>query len=208
MVFAHTRVALICTAPISDLTSVKEKIQDYPFLIAVDGGANHCFEMGLIPNLILGDFDSIEPHVLEAFSNVSKQHYPSNKDKTDLELAIEYVYHSQTEKIIAFGALGGRTDHILGNLILLSRYPGKVFLEGENETLFVIPGKVELSLPVGKTLSLIPLNGPTKGIDTAGLKWPLKNGTLNKQFIGISNETTTPKVTISVREGDLLCFLN
>lgn len=206
--FAHTQVALICTAPIANLSFFKEKIQAYPFLIAVDGGANHCYEMDVTPGLILGDFDSIKSHVLEAFRNVPKQHYPSEKDKTDLELAIEYVYHPQTEKITVFGALGGRTDHTLGNLILLSRYPGKVFLEGENESLFAIPQHIELSLPVGKTLSLIPLNGPAKGIDTEGLKWPLKNGTLDKQFIGISNETMTPKVTISVREGDLLCCLN
>src|SRR5690348_6195146 len=131
--------------------------------------------MGITPDLLLGDFDSIKSHVLEAFSTVPKQHYPSDKDKTDLELAIEFVYHLQTEKIAVFGALGGRTDHALGNLILLSRYPGKIFLEGENETLFAIPQHVELSLPVGKTLSLIPLNGPAKGIDTEGLKWPLKN---------------------------------
>lgn len=206
--FTHTLVALICTAPISDLSTIKEKIKEYPYLIAVDGGANHCYAMGIIPDLILGDFDSIQPKVLESFIDVPKQQYPSDKDKTDLELAIELVYHPGTEKITVFGALGGRTDHALGNLVLLSRYPGKVFLEGVNEILFVIPKQVELSLSIGQTLSLIPLNGPAKGIDTEGLKWPLKNGTLDKQFIGISNETTAEKVVISVKEGDLLCCIN
>lgn len=206
--FIHTLVAIICTAPIANLPFVKEKIKDYPILIAVDGGANHCYEMGLQPDLIIGDFDSIAPHVLDAFKDIPQKHYPSDKDKTDLELAIETVYHSQIEKISVFGALGGRTDHTLGNLILLSRYPGKVFFEDENEVLFVIDKEVEFPTRPGQTISLIPLNGPAKGINTEGLKWPLKNDTLDKQFIGISNEATANKVIISVKEGDLLCSVN
>src|SRR5207245_2550648 len=132
---------------------------------------NHCYEMDLRPDLIIGDFDSIAPHVLEAFKDIPQKHFLSDKDKTDLELALEAVYHPQIEKISVFGALGGRTDHILGNLVLLSRYPGKVCFEDENEILFVIQQRVELSVKSGQIISLIPLNGPVKGIDTEGLKW-------------------------------------
>src|ERR1700733_10082718 len=129
MVFTHTRVAIIFTAPISTPDFVKEKIKEYPVLIAADGGANHCYEMGLRPDLIIGDFDSTLPHVLEAFSAIPQKRFPRDKDKTDLELALEAVYHPHIEKITVFGALGGRTDHTVGNLILLSRYPGKLFFE-------------------------------------------------------------------------------
>jgi len=207
-VFTHTRVAIICTAPIADLLSIKKRIIEFPLLIAVDGGANHCHEMGLQPDLILGDLDSVDPHVLKTFSDVPQKRYPTHKDKTDLEFALELAFHLQIEEIIVFGALGGRTDHTLVNVALLSRYPGKVFLETESERLFVIPQHVELTVEPGQTISLIPLNGPVKGIYTEGLKWPLKDATLDKNFIGISNEATHSLVTIFLKEGDLLCCLN
>jgi thiamine pyrophosphokinase len=207
-VFTHPRIAIICTAPIPDLIPIKERIVGYPILIAVDGGANHCHEMGLQPDLIIGDLDSVDPHVLRAFGEVPQKRYPTDKNETDLEYALELAMHPKIEEITVFGALGGRTDHTLGNLILLSRYPGKVFLETENERLFVIPKHVEIAVEPGQTISLIPLNGPVKGINTEGLKWALKDGTLDKNFIGVSNEATASKVAISVKEGDLLCCLN
>lgn len=205
---SQKRVAILCTAPIADLSHIKKRITSYPFLIAVDGGANYCLEMGLHPDLILGDLDSIDPYALKSFPNIPLKHYPVEKDKTDLELALEFAFHSQTEEIAVFGALGGRTDHTLVNTTLLSRYPGTVFLETETERLFVVPKSVELSVELGQTISLIPLNGPVKGICTEGLKWPLREGTLDKNFIGVSNEAIQRSVTISQSEGDLLCCIN
>jgi thiamine pyrophosphokinase len=206
-VSANTSIALVCAAPIASLSWVKENISRYSQLIAVDGGANHCHQMGLTPHLLLGDLDSIDPRILTAFDSVPKERYPSHKDETDLELAIEHVLRPETEKITAFGALGGRTDHIMGNVILLSRYPGKVFLETETELLFVIKERVELKTRAGQIISLVPLNGPAQGISTEGLKWPLNKGYLDKQFIGLCNEATASTVTISVEQGDLLCCI-
>lgn len=206
--FPHKQIAIICNAPIENVAKVKEKIKTFPILIAVDGGANHCYKLGIRPDEIVGDFDSADPTVLKDFEGVPKNKYPKDKDKTDLEIALELLYHANIECISVFGALGGRTDHTLGNLILLSRYPGKVFFETDKERLFVIDKQVEIATYPHQLISLIPLNGPVTGIDTKNLKWELKNGTLDKQFIGISNEALGQRVTVSVREGDLLCCVN
>jgi thiamine pyrophosphokinase len=206
--FPHDRIAIICNAPIENTEKLKEKIATFPVLIAVDGGINHCYKLGLQPDLIVGDFDSADPTILKNFNNIPEKKYPRDKDKTDLEIALELVYHTQVEEIAVFGALGGRTDHTLGNLILLSRYPGKVFLETDSERMFVIDRQAEIATFPGQLISLIPLNGPVKGIDTVGLKWQLNNAPLDKQFIGISNEALGHRVMISVKEGDLLCCLN
>ena len=206
--FSHERIAIICNAPIENISKVKEKIVNFPVLVAVDGGINHCYRLNLHPELIIGDFDSADPTLLENFANIPKKSYPQDKDKTDLEIALELVYHPNVKEITVFGALGGRTDHTLGNLILLSRYPGKVFLETDRERMFVIDHQAELATHPGQLISLIPLNGPVKGIHTKELKWALKNGTLDKQFIGLSNEALGEQVSISVKEGDLLCCLN
>lgn len=208
MLFTSERIAVVCTAPLVNVAFVKEKIKKYSSLIAVDGGANHCYAMTLRPDLIIGDFDSIDSHVLETYSGVPQKRYPIDKDETDLELALELVFHPKIEKITVFGALGGRADHALGNLILLSRYPGKVFFETESEILFVIDKCTEISTKIGQEISLIPLNGPVKGIESEGLKWPLKGKTLDKHFIGMCNQATASKVILSVAEGDLLCCIN
>ena len=208
MLFSHDKIAIICNAPIENISKLKEKVANFPVLIAVDGGINHCYKLGLYPDLIVGDFDSADSAILKNFENIPKKSYPQDKDKTDLEIALELVDHAQVKEITVFGALGGRTDHTLGNLILLSRYPGKVFFETDKERIFVIDRQVEFVSYPGQLISLIPLNGPVKGIDTEELKWKLKNATLDKQFIGISNEALGRRVLISAKEGDLLCFLN
>ncbi len=206
--FPDTRIAIICNAPIENVAKIKEKIKNFPVLIAADGGINHCFKLGIRPDLIVGDFDSANPTFLKDFNDIPEKRYPKDKDKTDLEIVLELVYHAHIEAISIFGALGGRTDHTLGNLILLSRYPGKVFLETDNERLFVIDRQAEIATYPNQLISLIPLNGPVTGIDTKNLKWELKNETLDKQFIGISNEAQGQRVTISVKKGDLLCCVN
>jgi len=206
--FPNERIAIICNAPIENISKLKGKIATFPVLIAVDGGINHCYKLDLHPDLIVGDFDSADPMILKNFDTVPQKKYPQDKDKTDLEIALELVYHTKVEEIAIFGALGGRTDHTLGNLILLSRYPGKVFLETDNERIFVIDHQVEMDAYPGQLISLIPLNGAVKGISTEGLEWRLDNGTLDKKFIGISNIALGQRILISIKEGDLLCCLN
>lgn len=206
--FPHERIAIICNAPIENSSKLKEKIVDFPVLIAVDGGINYCYKLGLHPDLIVGDFDSVDLTILKHFDTIPKKSYPRDKDKTDLEIALELIDPAKLEKVTVFGALGGRTDHTLTNLILLSRYPGKVFLETDKEKVFVIDHHIEITSYPGQLISLIPLNGPVKGITTEELKWELKNATLDKQFVGISNEALGSRVMISVKEGDLLCCVN
>jgi thiamine pyrophosphokinase len=200
----HTRIALICGAPIENPEKIKQRIAEFPCLIAVNGGMNHCKKLGIRPNLIVGDLDSADSNLL---GDIPVRRYPKDKDQTDLEIALGLISENVQEMTI-FGALQGRTDHILGNLILLSRYPGKAFLESENERLFVIDEKASFATYPGQIISLIPLNGPVKGIHAKQLKWPLVNRTLDKQFIGISNEALETEVVISVGEGDLLCCIN
>jgi thiamine pyrophosphokinase len=199
---------MICNAPIEESTKLKERIASFPVLVAVDGGINYCHQMGLNPDLIVGDLDSADPTILKQYGHVPEKRFPQDKDKTDLEIALELVYHAKVEEITIFAAVGGRTDHTLGNLILLSRYPGKLFCETATERLFVIDRQIVIATHPGQLISLIPLNGPVSGIESKGLKWELHNSTFDKKFIGISNEALGKQVAISVKQGDLLCCIN
>lgn len=204
---AHA-VALVANGKIPHPTNLASKIQTYPYLIAVDGGLNSCYALGLTPHLIIGDLDSAKAEVISSFEKIPRKTFPKDKDKTDLELAIEHALEMGAKRMTVFGALGGRSDHLIFNVHLLSRYPGKLFFENDDELLFVINKKVDLNCRVGQTLSLLPLNGPATGISTHGLKWELTNGTLDKNFMGISNVALQSKVTIEVASGDLLCALS
>lgn len=205
---SYESAALVANGEIENFDLIAEKVRKYPYIVAVDGGLNHCRRMGIKPDLIAGDLDSASPDILKHYEGVRKVIHPVDKDLTDLEIALQEALSFKPEKITLFGALGNRTDHTLFNLILLSRYPGKLFLETEGEQLFVIDREVELDCFVGQVLSLLPLNGPVTGITTKGLKWELSHRKMDKHFMGISNVCLKPKVKISVGKGDLLCCLN
>ena len=198
--------ALIANGEFSEASA--EKVRKCDRIIAVDGGLNHCHKWGLSPQLIIGDMDSADEAALAAFEGVLRKPFPKDKDKTDLQLAVEYAFADGESRLVIFGGLGRRIDHSLSNIILLTLFPGKLYIETESELLFVIGSKVTLCCDRGQTVSLIPLNGPVHGITTQGLKWELQDGSLDKHFVGISNVALHDKVVISVEQGDLLCVIN
>jgi len=203
----HTSSALIANGHIEDLSSLAIAIKAHSRIVAVDRGLIYCQQLGITPDLIVGDFDSVPPTLLKEYAHVSTITLPKEKDETDLEVALEHELQiSQT--VTLFGALGKRIDHTLTNLLIASRYPGRVVIETEQEIVFAIHGDVEIPLTVGQTISLIPINGPVTGITTRGLQWEMKDRTLDASFIGISNVCLQAPVHISIQRGILLCVLS
>jgi thiamine pyrophosphokinase len=199
--------ALIANGELPFSEKMVAKIRSYSTIIAVDGGLNHCHKLGFQPHVLIGDLDSVDQENLTRFEKIPHLTFPRDKDQTDLELGIEYALKQHAKRMVVYGALGGRIDHTLFNVHLLSRYPGALFIETDSEQLFVINKKVELNCTIGQTLSLIPLNGPAKGITTRGLKWELNHAKLDKHFMGISNVALREKIQIHVDDGDLLCTI-
>lgn len=197
--------AIIANGRIDDLEKLLPSILSNQRIIAVDAGLIYCKRANLTPDFLVGDFDSCPKEVLDAYSEIPRTRLPRDKDETDLEVAIQEEWKRGVETITLFGAWGKRIDHSLTNALILGRHPGKLRMETEAETAFAICGKVELICPVGQVISLIPLYGQAKGIYTFGLKWELKNGTLDQNFVGISNVSLKPRVTIEVQDGLLLC---
>jgi len=200
-------VALIANGQIDSPEALRPSILKNQRIVAVDGGLRHCHEMGITPRLIVGDFDSCPENLLKHYASISQIVLPIDKDQTDLEVAIEHELKQGAEAITFFAAWGKRADHSLTNALLLVRHVGKVKLETEEETLFAIRGKTEIQCHKGQTLSLIPLYGKATGINTSGLKWELNKGTLDQNFIGISNVCLKDQVVISIDHGSLLCCL-
>jgi thiamine pyrophosphokinase len=201
------QVALIANGLLERSSDLLKEILSHDVIVAVDGGLNHCHQLGIVPNLIVGDLDSASPELLALYGRVETRRFPKDKDKTDFQIALEMVLNQENVRATGYGALGGRTDHALANIFLLSIYPGTFAISSSAETLFVVGRSVSLDCYPGQTLSLIPLNGPVRGINTEGLKWELSGGTMDKHFMGISNVCLNHRVRISVLEGDLLCCM-
>jgi len=191
------------------------KIDPGDLLVAADGGARHCQALGLVPQVLIGDFDSLEPGELSAFETqgVEVIQHPARKDYTDLELALQFAVEKGYREILVLGALGNRWDQTFANLLISA---SKAFAEvnirlvdGPHEILLMRSGQVvELDGEPGDTVSLIPLCGDVHGIVTSGLEYPLKRETLFfGETRGISNVLTGQTASVKLDEGMLLTVI-
>jgi len=198
--------ALIANGHIHDLSWIKPLLKGYSRIIAVDGGLRYCKEMTILPNLIIGDFDSAPKELLDEYA-VPKISLKREKDETDLEAALIHEINLGAERLTIFGGWGGRIDHSLTNALLLTRFPEQVQIETEQEIVFAIEASAKIRCKKGQTLSLLPICGPVSGINTKGLKWELNEGAMGPHFIGISNVCLQEEISIEIEEGVLLCSL-
>ncbi len=181
------------------------------YIIGVDGGVRHLRKLGLNPDLVIGDLDSVSGDdmkwILE--NAIEVKQFPSEKDQTDFELSLEHAISLGSKKVQIFGALGGRMDHTLANISLLSnpRYADiEIRLVTRDETLFFIHKRTEIKGNIGDIVSLLPWGDPVTGVITIGLKYPLRGETLFPyQSRGMSNVLETDIVNISIKKGILLC---
>ena len=184
-------------------------------IIAADGGARRCLALGLTPHLLIGDFDSLPAETVETFRTRGAEirRYPAEKDETDLELALYAALEQETEEVLVFGALGGRWDMTLGNLLLLAHpdfreAPIRIVDGPQSVTLLPRGRAYEIAGQEGDTVSLIPLGGDAKGVTTRGLRYPLKGGTLRFGATrGLSNLIVRSPASVTVEDGLLLCLV-
>ncbi len=227
------RIVIFANGELPDLEAARAVVQPTDTLIAADGGAKHCRALGLTPHILIGDFDSLSPAdlaTLEA-AGVRIIRHPARKEQTDLELALDLALAEGAKDILILGALGGRWDQTLANVLLLIRSdrwrvsrqqatdPKGVLrkvattnvrvrlLDGMQEiSLLRGPGELALTGDAGDTVSLIPIGGDARGITTSGLEYPLRGENLIfGSTRGISNVMMAGQATISLTEGLLVC---
>ena len=187
-------------------------IQEGDWILGADGGAARALAWGLIPHIVIGDMDSLpgeDRAILEERGGQFVQH-PRAKDETDLELALAYAAEHGVQEIVILGALGGRLDHTLANVLLLA-LPALQGLEvrivdGAQEALLLRSGEAAtLDGKPGDIVSLLPLAGDARGVTTEGLVWPLDRATLRLSFSrGVSNEMQADGARVELEDGLLL----
>lgn len=202
------RSVIAVNGVIDDYSAIMSLLRPDDYLIGADGGTAHLLAVGRRPHVVVGDLDSLPSNVvadLMAYGIPVERHRP-DKDQTDLELAIERAVADGAEEVILIGALGGRVDQTLANLLILAQrsWPAPVRLVEGAQIAEVLrgPGTIVVHGASGDTVSLIPLSAVVTGITYCGLRYPLENATLRfGSTRGISNELSETTATISIDDG-------
>jgi thiamine pyrophosphokinase len=175
-------------------------------IIAANGGSKHVHALGLRPDVIIGDVDSLPDPIRDAFADVPKVAHPPEKDSTDLALALDWAYEREARWIRVIGAAGARLDQTLAAVGLLDAPDNvDVRLVNAGERAWLFRGQTALFGSPGDTLSLIPWGGDAVGVTTEGLYYPLRAETLPLGTTrGISNVMEGAHAEVTVAEGALI----
>lgn len=183
-------------------------VYDDTYVICADKGAETAVKYGIIPDILLGDFDSIDPDIFRNI-DVDVMEYPEDKDFTDTELAISHAMEKGFEEIIVANATGDRIDHVFSTFMLLYKYKStKITIVGNNFEAFIIDGDYKLYDMKGRTLSIIPVEKELEGVYLEGFKFPLNNRTVNLgDSICVSNIVEEVEASINIKNGTAIVII-
>ena len=195
------RCVIFCAGGFDSLAAAVTKDD---LVIAADGGLRHAESAGIVPDLILGDFDSL------GYVPVGSAVFPVEKDDTDAMLAAREGLRRGCTEFFFYGSLEGkRLDHTVANfqtLQFLADHGAVGYLIGESYLVTVVKNG-GLYFPAGATgiVSVFCMGRDARGVTLEGLKYPLENGVLTPGFpLGVSNHFTAAEASISVSDGSLL----
>ena len=184
------------------------------YVIGVDRGLLFCYKQQIMPDYIVGDFDSLSPGILDWYkknSNVPVREYNPVKDATDTMIALEKALELKSSEIYILGGTGTRIDHVLCNIHILKN----AYLAGVKA--YLVDNNNRISLPVekhfylekkeqfGKYVSFFPLGEEVGGLTLKGFKYPLDGYCLrNLEGLGVSNEIVDERAEVSWETGILV----
>ncbi len=198
---------LIFTGGDAPAQSVLQEIPRPDLVVAADGGYDAAIGLGFAVDVLVGDLDSIR--ATEIPKHVIVERHPTNKDASDLELALELSIRDTPARIVVVAGSGGRIDHELATALLLCspRWKGVDELDwiSARARAHIIHRRRLLHGDIGATLSLIAVGGDAKAVHTSGLRWDLDNETLSHGATrGVSNVMRSPVAEVQLGSGCLL----
>ena len=204
---------LIANGELFDRDSLIREVKEDRFIICIDGGTNYAYQSGIIPDLIIGDMDSVDNKVLEYYKtlDIPSRLYPRNKDKTDFHLAIEEIERAGIRDVSIYGIVGTRIDHTLSAFGIIRRYVRERRLDlvkisiGVKADGYVFRDSIEIEGEISEIISIIPLTDKVSGVTTYNLKYPLKEAEIYwENSLTISNEIEKSPCRIEVSDGVIL----
>lgn len=203
------RCIILANGEYGEVDAYQNLFRSGDVVLCADGGANYAYELGLIPDIIIGDMDSILPEVKCFFAakNVSMRQFSRDKDFTDTQLALDIAQEWGATEILMLGTLGKRLDHTLSNLyygmelvqkgIKLTHYTPESWVHIINQDIEIVGSR-------GDIVSVVALTQEARGVSEVGFDFALDNAVLEKSKpYAISNRLTEGKGKVSVHQGIL-----
>ncbi|MBR5951168.1 MAG: thiamine diphosphokinase [Actinomycetaceae bacterium] len=199
------RCVVVGGAQIRNYDFIREKLRVDDYFVFCDSGLAHREQLGVEPDLIVGDFDSYDnPHL-----SVETIVLPCEKDDTDTVFAVKEALSRGFEDFLLIGVVGERLDHTLGNVSIL------LYLTSLGKTGLIVDEYSEMEIVDSKPVlisdgcaffSLLNITGRAQGIRITGAKYPLDNGEISCEYqYGVSNEVLPGQnAVVSVADGKLL----
>lgn len=175
-------------------------------IIAADGGYDNALRLGVMPDLFVGDMDSVKENV-----DTEKVTLNREKDFTDTEIAIEEAILRGYDRIDIFGATGTRLDHTLANIFMMKKYLSRnvdVRIIDSHNKMRAITGDNAFSGLKGKTVSFIPADTAVSGVTLSGFKYPLSDGDVEiGTTLTVSNVAVSDEVHVNIKNGTLIMII-
>ncbi|NLW16658.1 MAG: thiamine diphosphokinase [Firmicutes bacterium] len=204
------RAVIFSNGSYANLTGIARRLRADDYIVCADGALKHLVRLQIWPDLLVGDFDSIDGELLAAAKEqgVEMLTFEREKDYTDTELAWQAIREQGYRQLLVVGGWGDRLDHSLANLLLFAPYGQTGYhicmTDGTTDA-YLVSDKLSLRHCQDRLVSIIALTPVARGVTARGLYWPLNDATLNwGQALGISNIPVAEEVTIEVQEGLLL----
>jgi thiamine pyrophosphokinase len=207
-----SRIVIFANGIMSRPDLIRTRLRPTDRIYCADGGTQHALVLGLTPQAIIGDLDSLSPDIVAEMeaANVAIHRHPAGKDQTDLELALNLAVAEEPDEILLLTALGGRLDQMLANILLLTRpeyAPVRLTLADGPYWTTLLRAHQSITIPgqPGDTLSLIPLTPTVSRVSLTGVAWPLEKVTLSLgNTLTISNTLTASQAIVQIGEGLVL----
>jgi thiamine pyrophosphokinase len=203
----HKSVLIIANGEPPGDNLLQKLVDQSDITIGADGGSNICYQKNIYPDFIIGDLDSVEPHVLSHFKGC-KIIKITNQYTHDLFKAIDFSKTLNPHIIRIVAAFGKRLDHTIANLLLLQQMHETLPLEFHDShgCLSMISGNQKIEIPVGQIISLFSFL-PVLGVTLDGFKYSLKDKDYPDGFNGLSNIAVQEDIQIRIKKGSLYLYI-
>ncbi|MBQ4516536.1 MAG: thiamine diphosphokinase [Clostridia bacterium] len=203
------RAVIIAGGEFKNPDFYRNLINDSDNVICADGGYMSAQKMGIVPDVVIGDFDSYPQNMAQA--KTEKIVLPTEKDKTDTHECVCYAIEHGFDEIMLFGATGTRLDHTIANIHLLKIALDnnvKMKIVDEHNEVYLTDNELSLKKGEGQHVSVLPI-GRAEGISSTGLYYPMTDAVMEfGNPYGVSNEFNGDEATVSVKNGLLLVILS
>ena len=207
------KVLIVSGGERPEIDLLKEKAVSSSMVIAADRGAEYCLKAGILPDMVVGDLDSLPAGIQEELvsNNIKIHKFDCKKDMSDTQIAVDMAVEKGADEIEIIAGIGSRFDHSLANVYLLYRslrQGVKARIISRIHEIFLIENQCVIKNEAGSLISFLPLGHSANGITLKGFEYEIDNTDMDMSFpIGISNIIVSDSAEVIISRGILIAII-